>query len=220
MQPDYPCRFPHAAPTVPKINIPGPAGALEADVQLKPDARALAVVCHPHSLHGGSMDNKVVTTVVRLFAELGASVVRFNFRGVGASGGRFDDGHGEGEDLRAVVEWLRAQPDQAGLPLWLAGFSFGSYVSARMASALDADRLLSIAPPVGKWDFASIQRIPGPWLVVMGDQDEIVDAGQVHRWVESVQPSPQLIRMPTATHFFHGLIVDMKNRINLAWSGL
>jgi uncharacterized protein len=208
---------------VPRNLIAGPAGPLESDYT--PAAAgalpvALAVVCHPHPLHGGTMDNKVVTTLVRFFAEQGAAVLRFNFRGVGQSGGQFDDGNGEGEDLRAAVQWLADQyPDQV-LPLWLAGFSFGSFVSARMAPALGADRLLSIAPPVTRWGFDRIQRIAGPWIVVQGDADEVVDASAVYQWLDTVNPPPLLLRMPAATHFFHGLLVELRSQLGALWSTL
>lgn len=166
------------------------------------------------------MDNKVVTTLVRFFAEQGAAVVRFNFRGVGGSAGSFDDGQGEGEDLRAVVAWLRTQYPAATASLWLAGFSFGSYVSARMAPVLGAARLLSIAPPVTRWAFGAIKRIGGPWVIVQGDQDEVVEAAAVYRWIDSLDPPPVLLRMPTATHFFHGLLLELRAQLTAAWSAL
>lgn len=164
------------------------------------------------------MDNKVVTTLVRFFSEQGAAVVRFNFRGVGGSSGTFDDGQGEGEDLWAVVDWLRAQHPAA--PLWLAGFSFGSYVSARMAPTLGAARLLSIAPPVTRWGFGTMTGFSGPWVIVQGDQDEVVEATAVYRWIESLDPPPVLLRMPTATHFFHGLLLELRTQLAAAWSTL
>lgn len=201
-----------------KIAIPGPAGPIEAEFTPAAAAVALAVVCHPHPLHGGTMDNKVVTTLVRFFAEQGAAVLRFNFRGVGQSGGQFDQGRGEGEDLRAVVQWLRGQHGE--VPLWLAGFSFGSYVSARMAAELGAARLVSIAPPVSRWDFEAIVPIAGPWIVVQGDADEVVDAAAVYRWLDTVSPAPTLLRMPAATHFFHGLLIELRTRLGSVWSSL
>lgn len=205
---------------MPKFFIPGPSGPIEADLLAADTPTALAVVCHPHSLHGGSMDNKVVTTLVRGFNECGASVLRFNFRGVGGSAGVYDNGVGEGEDLAAVVRWARDQPGLEQLPLWLAGFSFGSYVSSSRALELGAARLLSVAPPVGRWDFASLPRIPGPWVVVQGDADEVVDAATVYAFLDTVSPPPVLIRMPTATHFFHGLLIELKTRLKDVWEAL
>jgi hypothetical protein len=206
---------------VPKFSIAGPAGPIEADFSpAAVPARALAVVCHPHSLHGGTMDNKVVTTLVRLFNECGASVLRFNFRGVGGSAGVFDDGRGEGEDLRAAVQWARGQDELASVPLWLAGFSFGSYVSASRAVELGAQRLLSIAPPVSRWDFATLPRIAGPWVVVQGDQDEVIEAAAVYAFLDTLNPAATVIRMPQATHFFHGLLIELKAQLKAVWEAL
>ena len=136
--------------------LDGPAGALEVAIDLPEPADArplLAVVCHPLPTEGGTMHNKVVTMVARALRELGATTVRFNFRGTGGSAGAFDHGKGEREDLRAVVEWARA--GHPGHALWLAGFSFGAYVSLSAAAALRPDALISIAPPVAGrgWEF-------------------------------------------------------------------
>src|SRR5690606_28086803 len=137
--------FPNESTT---LLLPGPAGALEVAVDLPEpaDARPLvAVVCHPLPTEGGTMHNKVVTMVARALRELGATTVRFNFRGTGDSEGEFDHGVGEREDLRAVVEWVRAT--HPGHALWLAGFSFGSFVTLSSAAELQPDALVSIAPP-------------------------------------------------------------------------
>ena len=196
--------------------LDGPAGALEVAVDLPEpaDARPLvAVVCHPLPTEGGTMHNKVVTMVARALRELGATTVRFNFRGTGASDGDFDQGQGEREDLRAVVEWVRAaRPGQA---LWLAGFSFGSYVSLSSAVELGADAVISIAPPVSGrgWDFSAIDLPEVPWLVVQGDQDEIVDPQAVFDWVEKLERQPQLVRMPETSHFFHRKLIDLRGAI-------
>ena len=158
------------------------------------------------------MHNKVVTMASRALRECGVDTVRFNFRGVGASAGSFDDGEGECDDLRAVAAWVRAsRPDAA---LWLAGFSFGAYVSLRMAAELQPSALLSIAPPVGRsWDFDSIVPPSCPWLVIQGEADEIVDAEAVRAWVESLPQPPQLLRMPDTSHFFHRKLVDLRGAI-------
>lgn len=113
--------------------ISGPAGELEILVTRVAEARAVAVICHPHPLHGGTMHNKVVSTLMRAARDQGASTVRFNFRGVGQSTGRHADGVGETEDCKAVTDW--AAREFPGLPLWLMGFSFGGYVAAAAASS-------------------------------------------------------------------------------------
>lgn len=196
----------------------GPAGPIEFSFTQPTGApRALAVLCHPHSLFGGSMSNKVVTTMERAFRDLGLATMRFNFRSVGKSEGVFDHGLGEGEDLAAACAHAqRALPD---LPLWLAGFSFGSYVAARMAKTLGAVQLLSIAPPVVSWDFTALPRGPAPWLIVQGEQDEVVDPEAVYRFVDGLQPAATLIRMP-GSHFFHGKLVELRDLLTAHYQSL
>ncbi|MGH8162760.1 MAG: alpha/beta hydrolase, partial [Rhodanobacteraceae bacterium] len=132
--------------------LPGPAGLLEA-ATARPEAAiaraGTAIICHPHPQHGGNLRNKVVTMLERSLRESGLATVRFNFRGVGDSEGRYDEGDGESGDLVAVAQWVRrVRPNDA---LWLAGFSFGSYVSIAQAVPLHADALISIAPPAGRY---------------------------------------------------------------------
>lgn len=189
--------------------ITGPAGTIELACALPgSQARALAIICHPHPLFGGSMGNKVVTTTERSLRELGAATVRFNFRGVGRSEGSFDQGIGESEDLQAVYQYARQY--FAALPLWLAGFSFGSYVAARQANTVAAARLISIAPPVERWDFAAFAAPKMPWLVLQGEADEVVSAEAVYRFVASQTPVPELVRFPETSHFFHGKLLELR----------
>ena len=196
--------------------LDGPAGALEAVVDFPEPAEArplVAVVCHPLPTEGGTMHNKVVTMVARALRELGATTVRFNFRGTGASAGEFDDGRGEREDLRAVVDWV--QDARPGDRLWLAGFSFGAYVTLAAAAELLPDAVISIAPPAAGrgWDFAAIAAPDVPWLVVQGDADEIVDPNAVYAWIDGLARQPQLVRMPDTSHFFHRKLVDLRGAI-------
>lgn len=197
------------------VALAGPAGDIEAVVDVVPGARAIAIVCHPLSTEGGSLHNKVVTMAARAWRECGATTVRFNFRGVGTSAGTFDEGTGEAGDLRAVLEWVRAA--HPALPVWLGGFSFGAYVSLAVAAVQPPALLLSIAPPVGRsWDFDAITAPDVPWIVVQGDADEIVDAQAVYRWLEAVGERswpPRVVRMAGATHFFHGRLVDLRGAI-------
>jgi hypothetical protein len=141
------------------------------------------------------MHNKVVTMAARSLRELGATTVRFNFRGAGASAGAFDGGDGELDDLRTVVAWARAA--RPNFTLWLGGFSFGAYVSIRASAELEPALLLSIAPPAGRWDFASVPAPTMPWLVIQGEADEIVDPQAVYAWLEKLDPPQlELVRMP------------------------
>ena len=198
------------------LAIAGPAGRIEAALDLpEPGAvpqPVLAIVCHPLPTEGGSMHNKVVTMTARALRESGITTLRFNFRGVGQSEGVFDDGQGELEDLRAVAAWARAEhPDKA---LWLAGFSFGAWVSLRAAVELGAAALVSIAPPVGRsWSFDDITIPTIPWLLIQGEADEIVDAGAVFDWVATLPTPPRLVKMPDTSHFFHRKLIDLRGAV-------
>jgi len=204
------------------LMLAGPAGDLECvcDVPDDHDIRpATIVICHPHPQHGGSMQNKVVTILERSMRELGLRTVRFNFRGVGASEGEFDDGDGETNDLLAVVEWVqRTRPSDE---LWLGGFSFGAYVSLKAAQSLQLGQLISIAPPVGRYEFSELPHPGCPWLVVQGDRDELVDIDQVRSWAATLEPEPNLAVMELADHFFHHRLMDLrsllKNGVRARW---
>lgn len=209
-----PSSTPTSAVADPTLFIEGPAGRIEALLD-QPDAGPrplLAIICHPLPTEGGSMHNKVVTMTGRALRESGATTLRFNFRGVGQSDGAFDDGDGELDDLRAVAAWAkRHHPDKV---LWLAGFSFGAWISLRAADELKVQLLLSIAPPVGRsWSFDTITLPACPWLVIQGDDDEIVDAQAVKTWIESLPMPPQLVQMPGAGHFFHRKLIDLRGAV-------
>ncbi len=198
----------------PPLFIKGPAGRIEAllDQPAAEPRPLLAIVCHPLPTEGGSMHNKVVTMTARALRECGATTLRFNFRGVGQSDGTFDDGDGELDDLRAVAAWAKAQhPDKL---LWLAGFSFGAWISLQAADELKAQMLISIAPPVGRsWSFDDLALPTCPWLVIQGEDDEIVDAQAVQAWIESLPIPPQLVQMPGAGHFFHRKLIDLRGAV-------
>ena len=196
------------------VQLRGGAGAIEA-VASAPDEKharkGIAVVCHPHPLQGGTMHNKVVTMIERSLRELGLATIIFNFRGVGASEGTFDDGRGETDDVLAIAEWAqRVRPDDA---LWLAGFSFGSYVAARAAPQLPVRQMLSVAPPIGRWDFNSLASPLCPWLIIQGEADEVVDPEAVYAWVAAHPDPPALVRMPETGHFFHRRLMDLRGAI-------
>ena len=209
-------------PVAEKIIIAGAAGEIEARLETATDRGGdFAVVCHPHPLHGGSMENKVAHTAARALAGAGMPVARFNFRGVGGSDGVFDSGAGEQDDLAAVVAWARRRFPGRG-PV-LAGFSFGAYVAAAQARALSARRLITIAPPVTMYDFTAMENAM-PWLVVMGDADEVVPVAAARRWLRAWRRAPPDSRpglrrdewLAGAGHFFHGRLPELAARIR-AW---
>lgn len=193
--------------------IPGPVGDLEAIVtssETQPPS-TIVIICHPHSLYGGTMNNKVITTLARTFKELKCAVIRFNFRGVGKSAGTYADGKGEAQDLNAVIAW--AYKTWGHQPLWLAGFSFGSYVAATVAKKHKIKKLILVAPPVKNFEFTNLTHFPAPCLVLQGALDEIVSAQAVADWVKTVKSPIELINFPTATHFFHGHLSELKQHL-------
>ncbi len=197
------------------VTLAGPAGALELCVDPPENGVAplplVAIVCHPLPTEGGTMHNKVVTMTGRALRELGATTVRFNFRGTGGSEGRFDEGRGEVDDLHAVAAWVRER--RPGDAVWLAGFSFGAYVALRAAASLKPGLLITIAPPAGRWDFAGIELPTMPWLVIQGENDEVVDPQAVYDWLEKSKAQAELVRMSDTSHFFHRKLIDLRGAI-------
>lgn len=154
------------------------------------------------------MQNKVAHTLARSFAGIGFAALRFNFRGVGRSEGHFDDGNGEVEDVLAAVRWMRAE--QPGLPLWIAGFSFGAAMAVRAAVEARPDGLVSIAPAVTRFA-GNLESQPAcPWLILQGDEDELVDVEETIAWFNELEPGPELKVFSHTEHFFHGKLVELR----------
>ena len=202
------------APQVEPVVIDGPAGALEAraEVPRVDGGAAVAVICHPHPLYQGTMENKVVHTLSRACTRLGVPAVRFNFRGVGASQGEHDAGVGEVEDAVAVVEWARKR--WPARPLWLLGFSFGGVIAAQAAIRCHAEQLVSVAPAVRrlKLQLQLTEHLPR-WLIVQGEADELVPAEEILEWLNEVPPGPELFCVPGASHFFHGQLTELRTLV-------
>lgn len=194
------------------FRVDGPAGQLEALVEAPPEVRGVAVICHPHPLYQGTMTNKVVHTLARVFNDQSLVAVRFNFRGVGASDGSYDEGRGETEDALAVRRWAQSQwPEQ---PVWMAGFSFGAFVALRSAAQCQPAGLVSVAMPIQRFDVAAQPQPRCPWLIVQGDHDELVDADAVVDWVDSLEPGPELVVLEGVDHFFHGKLRLLRDTLN------
>lgn len=189
--------------------INGPVGKLELMVAKPtgPQRSAWGIICHPHPLYGGTMHNKVVTTLSKAFQALGVTTVRFNFRGVGQSEGKFDHGNGELDDLMTVVSWvLQTNPDR---DIWIAGFSFGAYIAAKAATKIPVKKLVTISPPVKACHMQKLPPIACHWILVQGEADEVIPATEVLSWAEKRKPKPVIIRFPKAGHFFHGMLAEL-----------
>jgi alpha/beta superfamily hydrolase len=193
-------------------SIAGPAGALECAIDAPTAApRGTVVVCHPHPQHGGTMDNKVVQTLARAFVALGWRSVRFNFRGIGASHGAWDDGAGEVDDALAVIG---AFADAGRSPFMLAGFSFGAYVASQAAVRLpDAgkpQRMVLVGPSTQK---QAMPGVPADTVVIHGETDDVVPLAATLAWARP-QSLPVIV-FPGVGHFFHGQLGLLKNVVVL-----
>lgn len=196
------------------LTIRGPAGQLEALLEEpKGELRAYAaVICHPHPQFQGTMLNKVVHTLSRAMNDLGVPVVRFNFRGVGASDGEYGAGIGETGDALAVVEWVLER--YPGSQLCLLGFSFGGMVACRAAMSVATANLVTVAPAVSRLSGILEGRQPEcPWLIIHGDADEVVSCDDVIDWFNTLMPGPELCVLPDASHFFHGRLTLLRETV-------
>ena len=200
---------PMPAASLKRLLIEGPAGPIETDVNDPGGARrGIALIAHPNPVHGGTKDNKVVTTLAKAFFALGYVAVRPNFRGVGASAGSHDEGRGETEDLLAVAAHLRRQYGE--LPLLLAGFSFGGFVQMRVAKRVHARSLVLVAAAVNRFP---AETVPPETLVIHGELDDVVPLAAVLDWARP-QKLPVVV-VPGGEHFFHGrlnLLADIVTR--------
>jgi alpha/beta superfamily hydrolase len=196
-----------------KFFLPGRAGALEAMLEARADAEpaGAAVICHPHPLHGGTMKNKVVHTLARAFVNLDFYALRFNFRGSGRSEGAYDDGRGELQDALAAIEWLRNQ--SPNVPLWVAGFSFGAAIAVRAAAQVPVQGLISVAPAASRFAGSMDSQPECPWMIIHGENDEVVDVNETIEWINRLQPGPELTVFPETTHFFHGKLVLLRESV-------
>jgi uncharacterized protein len=205
------------SPRAERVTIGGSAGAIEALVEVpaqeagQPSGREFAhfgVVCHPHPLYGGTLENKVVHTLARAFVELGVPAIRFNFRGVGASGGRFDEGRGETTDVLDVIAHGRERWPSASL--WLAGFSFGGAVAVRAAAQSRPERLVVVAPGITRVEVQGVGSPACPWLIVQGDADEVIEPAAVLEWASRQSLPPTVRQLAGAGHFFHGRLHELR----------
>jgi uncharacterized protein len=200
-------------PAVENLFIDGPAGRLEAIIE-RPGTGPIAgsvVVCHPHPQHGGTMHNKVAHTLARAFVRMGYVALRFNFRGTEGSEGTFDEGIGELDDVLAAIAWMRARYPQD--PIWAAGFSFGAAIAVKAAVVAELDGLISVAPAITRVASGLDSQPTCPWLIVQGDEDELVPIDDTVAWVDALDPGPELLIIPGGEHFFHGRLLDLREAV-------
>lgn len=187
--------------------VRGPAGGIECAVdEPQQAARGIALIAHPHPLFGGTLDNKVVQTLARAMVELGYAAWRPNFRGVGRSEGRYDEGNGEVDDLAAVLEHLKAEN-----PV-LAGFSFGAAMQAKLAVRIATKRLVLVGIAVNHFEAPAV---PAGTLLIHGEKDETVPIAAVRDWAQA-QALPVIV-VPGADHFFHHKLPELRAALTSHW---
>ncbi len=203
------------------VVINGPVGQLEA-LYLEnkgldnEQPRGIALICHPNPVQGGTMLNKVVSTLQRTARDAGLITLRFNYRGVGASEGSHDMGTGEVDDAQAAAEWLRAKhPD---LPLTLFGFSFGGFVAASLGGRLEAKgeqlkHLFMVAAAVTRLNGYDLLPVNCPLTLIQPETDEVIDPQAVYDWSEKLERPHELLKVAECGHFFHGKLTDLKDLI-------
>lgn len=197
--------------------VPGAAGLIQCRARagtadLRKDGAPVAIICHPHPLYEGTMDNKVVTTLARVFRNRGIDHLRFNFRGVGKSEGLHDHMHGESEDLQLLMDLL--VKEKQARRFILAGFSFGSGVASITArQRQDVDHLIVVAPPVGKYQSAYTESYPCPVSIYQGSADDVVEPQEVTLWASSIKSASKLYWFEEVGHFFHGKLPDLSEKV-------
>ncbi|MGE6793363.1 hypothetical protein SAMN05216206_3084 [Pseudomonas guineae] len=197
------------------LMIAGPSGQLEALWLDTPDARGVALICHPNPVQGGTMLNKVVSTLQRTARDSGLATLRFNYRGVAGSAGSHDMVSGEVDDAEAVAHWLRAQYPE--LPLTLLGFSFGGFVAAALGARLEAqglttvNKLFMVAPAVHRLTEEYPPASNCPLTIIQPEADEVIDPQVVYTWSAALGRAHELLKVAECGHFFHGKLTDLKD---------
>ena len=209
--------------------IPGPAGPLEVLLEEPPAARgvnaeglvergqagglhAAVVIAHPHPQRGGTMHTKAVFQAAKAFTRIGCAVLRFNFRGVGASAGSFADGIGEQDDFRAALDFMSHR--YPGVPLWVAGMSFGSWIAMTVGAA-DArvSTLIGICPPLTRYDYEAVRASGKPKFFIQGERDEICPLKDMQKFYGHAEEPKELVVIDAADHLFDGKVSEVADAI-------
>jgi alpha/beta superfamily hydrolase len=204
---------------MPEVTINGPAGRLEGRyTHNKTSGAPIALILHPHPLHGGTMNNRVVYTLFQGFVANGFSTLRINFRGVGRSQGKYDRGEGELNDAATAVDWLQTYNPQAGA-IWIAGFSFGAWIGMQLLMRRpEFDGFAVVSPPANLYDFSFLAPCPSSGLIVQGDSDDVVAEPSVAKLAEKISKQRGLVIdyrvVPGANHFFQDRQEILSSHIN------
>lgn len=198
-----------------EIFIPGKCGKLQTKFDSS-GGDTMLLVCHPHPQFAGTMDNKVVTTAIAAGRRLGMQTVRFNYRGVGLSDGSYGEVTGEVADACSVLDYLAANTHFTRLVV--AGFSFGSFIAAKVASEYQAANLVCIAPPIVRMPFAALNAMPTGKLLIQGMADEVVAAGAAVQW--AAENNFDCFQLAGVTHFFHGKLLYLRKLLECYWSAI
>ena len=198
------------------VMIDGPVGALEALHLPVADARGIALVCHPNPSQGGSMLNKVVSTLQRTARDSGLATLRFNYRGTGKSAGEHDMHSGEVDDAQAALAWLQEQ--HPGLPVHLFGFSFGGFVAGSLSGRLEqagvaVAQVFLVAPAAMRFDQQHAIAQHTTLTVIQPEEDEVIDPELVYRWSNSLSTPHSLLKVAECGHFFHGRLPELKQLV-------
>ena len=200
---------------MPEVIFSGPEGRIEGRYHQSEQERApVALVLHPNPLHGGTMNNKVAYTIYHSFVRAGFSVLRFNFRGVGRSQGKFDNGIGELSDAASALDWLQSQ-NQDARSFWIGGFSFGAWIAMQLLMRRpEIEGFISVSPPVSMYDFSFLAPCPAPGLIIQGNKDTVVDEESVEKLAEKLAKQRNLAveyeLIDNADHFFRETMDELK----------
>ena len=198
------------------VLIDGPVGALEALHLPVEDARGIALVCHPNPSQGGTMLNKVVSTLQRTARDSGLATLRFNYRGTGKSAGEHDMSSGEVDDAQAALAWLQEQ--HPGLPVYLLGFSFGGFVAGSLSGRLQQAgvaiaQLYLVAPAAMRFDAEHPLASNTQLTIIQPQDDEVIDPQVVYQWSAALSQPHELLKVADCGHFFHGRLPELKQLV-------
>ena len=204
---------------MPDVIINGPEGRIEGRYHhVRSGPAPMALVLHPHPLHGGTMNNKIVYTLYQCFVKRGFSTLRINFRGVGRSQGSFDRGEGELSDAASALDWLQTyNPNAAGC--WIGGFSFGAWIGMQLLMRRpEIDSFISIAPPASTFDFSFLAPCPSSGLIIHGEKDDLVPVESVQKLVNKLSHQRDIKIdyriIKGATHFFNDQMEELEAAVS------